>query len=49
MKRMKMELAGAMILGILLFGGKDALAQSQGTQQPPAQGRRRQHRQRQHR
>jgi tetratricopeptide (TPR) repeat protein len=38
MKRMKMELAGAMILGILLFGGKDALAQSQGTQQPPAQG-----------
>jgi len=38
MKRMKMELAGAMILGILLFGGKDALAQGQGTQQPPAQG-----------
>lgn len=38
MKRMKMELAGAMILGILLFAGKDALAQGQGTQQPPAQG-----------
>ena len=38
MKRMKMELAGAMILGILLFGGKGALAQGQGTQQPPAQG-----------
>jgi tetratricopeptide (TPR) repeat protein len=35
MKRMKMELAGAMILGILLFGGKDALAQAQGMQQPP--------------
>ena len=40
MKRMKMELAGAMILGILLFGGKDALAQgqAQGTQQPTTQG-----------
>jgi len=35
MKRMKMELAGAMILGILLFGGKESLAQAQGTQQPP--------------
>ena len=35
MKRMKMELAGAMILGILLFGGKDSLAQAQGMQQPP--------------
>ena len=34
MKRMKMELAGAMILGILLFGGKDSLAQAQGMQQP---------------
>jgi tetratricopeptide (TPR) repeat protein len=37
MKRMKMELAGAMILGILLFGGKDALAQAPGMQQPPGQ------------
>jgi len=35
MKRMKMKLAGAMILGILLFGGKDSLAQAQGMQQPP--------------
>ena len=38
MKRMKMELAGAMILGILLFGGKDALAQAAGTQQQSTQG-----------
>lgn len=37
MKRMKMELAGAMILGILLFGGKDTLAQAPSTQQPPKQ------------
>jgi tetratricopeptide (TPR) repeat protein len=37
MKRMKMELAGAMILGILLFGGKDALAQAPSMQQPPKQ------------
>lgn len=37
MKRMKMELAGAMILGILLFGGKDTLAQTQGVQQPSKQ------------
>jgi tetratricopeptide (TPR) repeat protein len=38
MKSMKMELVGAMILGILLFGGKDTFAQAQGMQQPPAQG-----------
>jgi tetratricopeptide (TPR) repeat protein len=38
MKRMKMKLAGAMILGILLFGGRDMLAQTQGMQQPPMQG-----------
>lgn len=38
MKRMKMELAGAMILGILLFGGKNTPAQAQGMQQPPMQG-----------
>jgi tetratricopeptide (TPR) repeat protein len=38
MKSMKMELAGAMILGILLFGGKDTLAQTQGKPQTPMQG-----------
>ncbi len=38
MKSMKMELAGAMILGILLFGGKDTLAQTQGKPQTPTQG-----------
>ncbi len=39
MKSMKMELVGAMVLGILLFGGKDAFAQAQSSQQPaPAQG-----------
>ncbi|HXR32087.1 MAG TPA: hypothetical protein VN830_00150 [Verrucomicrobiae bacterium] len=35
MKRMKMELVGVMIVGILLFGGKDTLVQAQGMQQPP--------------
>jgi len=39
MKRMKMELVGAMVLGILVFGGKDVLAQAQGAQQQtPMQG-----------
>jgi tetratricopeptide (TPR) repeat protein len=38
MKRKKMELAGAMIAGILLFGGRDTLARAQGMQQPPMQG-----------
>jgi len=37
MRRMKMELVGAMALGILLFGGRVTFAQAQGTQQPPAQ------------
>jgi len=37
MKRMKMELAGAMIVGILVFGGNAALAQTPA-QQTPAQG-----------
>ena len=35
MKRMKMELAGAMIVGILLFGGNGTFARAQGMQQPP--------------
>src|SRR5271157_6596692 len=39
MKSVKMQLVGAMILGILLFGGKDAFAQAQGAQQQtPMQG-----------
>ena len=39
MKSVKMELLGAIILGILLFGGKDAFAQAQGAQQQtPMQG-----------
>lgn len=39
MKRMKMKLGIAMVLGILLFGGKVALAQAPASQQPstPAQ------------
>ncbi|HYW67720.1 MAG TPA: tetratricopeptide repeat protein [Candidatus Dormibacteraeota bacterium] len=39
MKSMKMELVGAMVLGILLFGGRDTFAQAQGAQQQtPMQG-----------
>jgi len=39
MKSIKMELVGAMVLGILLFGGRDAFAQAQGAQQQtPMQG-----------
>jgi len=37
MKRMKMELAGAMIVGILMLGGNAALAQAPSMQQPPKQ------------
>jgi tetratricopeptide (TPR) repeat protein len=36
MKRMKMELGIAAVLGILLFGGKVALAQAPASQQPSA-------------
>ena len=37
MKLMKLELAGAMVVGILLFGGVGTSAQAPTMQQPPAQ------------